>query len=642
MTQPRTSPLILNVDDDDAGRYALTRHLRLKGYLVVDAVNGREALAMAASEQPDLVLLDVDLPDLNGFEVCRLLKGHPVTAGIPILHVSASYLDDPSRVKGLNTGADGYLTEPVDPEVLHATIKAILRMKAAERAERLAAGQWQSTFDAIADGVAILDTQGIILRTNRAIGALVGQPHTELIGLPWSHVFPAEPACRVLDVMRQSGKREVVECSYNGKILRISCDPIWADANGDASVPAGCVTIASDITEWDKLQEMLRHSQKLEGIGLLAGGVAHDFNNLLTGILGNASLAMLDAPVSITGYLRNVVQASERAADLARQLLAYAGKGQFVICVTDVPALVRDLIPLIQAAIPRKVEIILDFERGVASVEADAAQLRQVVMNLVINGAESIADAAGTVRVSVRSAHLEAADIRRRYYAADQVESGHFVIIEVSDNGCGMDEATQLRIFDPFFTTKFLGRGLGLAAALGIVRQHRGGIRVESSPGYGTTFEMVIPASMATPAVIPPGDLSTGPAIPSAVLVVDDEEMIRALAKAALEKFGYRVITAQNGKECVDIFTQRPDDFSIVLLDLTMPVMDGEEALAHLRQLRPQAKVLVISGYDETDVMRRIGGLHISGFLQKPFSAGRLAQKIRGIVAEKTSSSKRR
>jgi PAS domain S-box-containing protein len=628
LTQPRTSPLILNVDDDEGGRYAVTRGLRLNGYDVLDSGSGREALELTAGVQPDLVLLDVNLPDIDGFEVCRRLKADPVTACIPVLHLSASFSDDHSRVKGLNCGADGYLTEPVDPEVLHATVKALLRMKDAERAQRLAAQEWLSTFEAMADGVAILDAQGKIIRTNCALGVIVDRPREELIGLRWVDLFPAQSGEYSLQVRRKSDKRNVMERSYNGKVLRITNDLI----RGENAEITGCVAIASDVTEWSKLQEMLQHSQRLEGIGLLAGGVAHDFNNLLTGILGNASLALEDAPPSIAGYLRNVLNAGERASELTRQLLAHAVKGPCLICSTDVPDLVRDLLPLIQAGIPRNVEIVLEFEPGVAPVEADAAQLRQVIMNLVINGAEAVGEAPGTVWVRVRAEHLEGADVVRRYYASDQVVSGQFVMIEVTDTGGGMDEDTQSRIFDPFFTTKILGRGLGLAGTLGIVRQHRGGIRVESAPGRGTTFEVVIPASAAKPAETPKDAVASAPPISGSVLVIDDSDIVRNVARAVLERVGYRVTLAENGKQGVELFSQTPDGFSIVLLDLSMPQMGGEEALGHLLRLRPDVKVLIVSGHGESEVRRKFGDSHTAGFLQKPFSAGRLVQKIREVL----------
>jgi PAS domain S-box-containing protein len=512
-------------------------------------------------------------------------------------------------------------------------------MKEAEQGERMAARQWQSTFDAIADGVALLDAQGIVLRTNRALAAIAGRADAELIGRFWFDLFPTEDWESPPQAMLGSLKRGVREHLHNGKLLRFSRDPILRVTGAETGAPMGFVVLVRDITEPRRLQEMLRKSQKLEGIGLLAVGVAHDFSNLLTGILGNASLALESAPADIADHLRQVMQAGELAAGLARQLLVYAGKGKCVTRSTDVAELVRDLIPLIRANIPREVEIVLDLEPEVPPVEGDAAQLLQVVMNLVINGAEAVGKAGGTVRVHVHSKHLEGADVRLRYYAADRVESGQFVAIQVSDTGCGMDEATQSRIFDPFFTTKLLGRGLGLAAALGIVRQHRGGIRVESAPGRGTTFEVVIPASVAGLGETPEGAVSSLPAMPCGVLVIDDEAIVRTVIQAVLERSGYRLTVAENGRQGVELFARSPDEFSIVLLDLSMPVMGAEEALGLLLRLRPNAKVLIVSGYDESEVIRLFGHRHIAGFLQKPFTAGRLLQKVREVLVEDTDFS---
>jgi CheY-like chemotaxis protein len=607
--RPRQVPLILNVDDDDGGRYAVSRDLIRGGYDVLDACTGTESLELAVRRQPDLILLDVHLPDIDGFEVCRRLKADPRTAGIPVLHISASYLDDHSRVKGLNTGANGYLTEPVEPAVLNATVKSLLRIKQAEQETALVAGQWQTTFDAISDGVAIVDLQGTIARSNRAFQALAAA-----VNLPTESMI--EPA--FLEGMLRTRRRETAERIVNERVLRITLDPIF-DASG---VITSSVLIVSDITARRRIEDQMRHAQKLESIGLLAGGVAHDFNNLLTGILGNASLA-LDAKPSgeIAGYLQDVIKASERAADLARQLLAYAGKGQFHVHLVDLPAVIRDILPLIQAGIPRKVDVVLEFDSPLPHVEADVSQLRQLIMNLVINGAEAIGDSPGRVCVSATSRYLPADTIRQRFFAADEVEDGEFVLLRVEDSGCGMDPSTQSRVFDPFFTTKFFGRGLGLAAALGIVRQHRGGIRLESIPGAGTTFEVVLPASERKS--------TKQPLLSQTVLVVDDEEIVRSIAKAALEKFGYGIVLAEDGREGVEIFTREPDRFSAVLLDLSMPVMGGEEALQRMLEANPDAKVILISGYDESDVMRRVGRTRAVGFLQKPFTASRLAQAVR-------------
>jgi CheY-like chemotaxis protein len=293
----------------------------------------------------------------------------------------------------------------------------------------------------------------------------------------------------------------------------------------------------------------------------------------------------------------------------------------------DLPAVIRDILPLIQAGIPRKVDVVLEFDAPLPHVEADVSQLRQLIMNLIINGAEAIGDNPGTVRVSATSQYLPADTIRQRFFASDEVEDGEFVMLRVEDSGCGMDPSTQSRVFDPFFTTKLLGRGLGLAAALGIIRQHRGGIRLESTPGAGTTFEVVLPATARKS--------TEQPLLSQTVLVVDDEEIVRSVAKAALGKFGYGVVLAENGREGIEIFAREPERFSAVLLDLSMPVMGGEEALQRILEVRPDAKVILISGYDELDVMRRVGRARAAGFLQKPFTASRLAHTVREAVNQR-------
>ncbi len=622
MTQPRAVPLILNVDDDEGGRYAVSRDLTRGGYQVVEACSGNEALRLTMEHQPDLVLLDVNLPDIDGFEVCRRLKADPGTACIPVLHISASYLDNHSRARGLNIGADGYLTEPVEPTVLNATVKSLLRMKEAEQGLRQTAGQWQVTFNAISDGIAILDRDGSVVRSNRAFDALAAE-HGGSAAAVIEALFSGKSGKESLAKMLRSGRRETEDRLLDSKIVRITCDPVTSEGG----TVFACVVILSDITEGQRMEEQLRHTHKLESIGLLAGGVAHDFNNLLTGILGNASLALdSDPSPQIALYLQSVVQASERAADLARQLLAYAGKGQYVVRLVELDSVVRDILPLIQAGISRKVDVTLEFEQGLPKVEADASQLRQLMMNLVINGAEAVGDESGVVKVSAGKKYMEGDQVRQNFFSAGNVESGDYVWVRVEDTGCGMDAETRTRIFDPFFTTKFLGRGLGLAAALGIVRQHRGGIRVESAPGAGTMFEVVLPAASPVKETAP------------TVLVVDDEELVRSTAKTALEKFGYRVVLAENGKEGVDAVSSRPDVFSVVLLDMTMPVMGGAEALDKILALRPQTRVVLTSGYDESEVMKTFSQGKVAGFLQKPFTAGRLELKIRQVLLDQASA----
>jgi signal transduction histidine kinase len=382
-------------------------------------------------------------------------------------------------------------------------------------------------------------------------------------------------------------------------------------------------------------EERLRQTQKLESLGVLAGGIAHDFNNLLTGVLGNASLALdvIPAGSSLAPLLTNVVQASERAANLTRQLLAYAGKGRFFIQRLDLSQQVREISSLIQLSIPRTVQVRLELAPDLALIEGDAAQIQQVIMNLVINAAEAIPEGhVGTVLITTGMQDIDAAYIQSIFGDADLAPGNH-VCLEVHDTGTGMDTTTLGRIFDPFFTTKFTGRGLGLAAVLGIVRGHKGGVKVYSEPGQGTTFKILFPATAdkqidrAEAEGVRAASSGTG-----TVLVIDDEEIVRRTARATLERFGYSVLEAENGELGVSLFRERSRDIAVVLLDMTMPVMSGEEAFRHLRSIRQDVKVILSSGYNEVEAVRRFTGKGLAGFLQKPYTGTKLAEKIRSIL----------
>jgi signal transduction histidine kinase len=384
--------------------------------------------------------------------------------------------------------------------------------------------------------------------------------------------------------------------------------------------------------ERKSLEEQMQQSQRLESLGLLAGGVAHDFNNLLTGILGNASLALdvLNPAEPARGMLESVIQASERAADLTRQLLAYAGKGRLFVRPVDISTLVREIGELMHSSMPKKVRFSLDLADNLPPVEADATQIQQLVMNLVLNAGEAIGEGGGTVHVVTR---IET----RSLNGASNAAARRHVCIEVRDNGCGMDEATRAQIFDPFFSTKFTGRGLGLAAALGIARSHQGQIDLDTSPGAGSTFRVWLPAAeiAASEADVRTGvhhahaDLGGA----GAVLVIDDEQLVRATAKSALQHFGYIVHEAEDGASGVDLFREIHHQIALVLLDLTMPEMSGEEVFELLRQIQPDIPVIVSSGYDESEATRRFAGKGVSGFLKKPYTAETLAERVKSVLA---------
>lgn len=625
--KPQRRPLILNVDGDEAGRHAMIRRLRQADFDVIESASGTECLNLVKSARPDLVLLDVRLPDISGFEVCRRIKSDAATASIVVIHVSASFLDDVSKVKGLEGGADGYLTEPIEMPVLIATIRAFLRIREAERMVRDSARQWQSTFDAITDGVALVDREGVVIRWNRSLPSVIGRAAAEINGARWDSLLPAGATQSSFHRMLESGRRETLEHTVGESTFAVTCHPV----HDETDELAGGVCIVSDITGRIRLEEKLRHAQKLESIGVLAGGVAHDFNNLLTGILGNASLALqsLQPSHEAAEPLADVIRSSERAADLTRQLLAYSGKGRFLVRPVDVSELVREVMPLVQASVPRNAQILLSLQQNLPCVEADPAQLKQLLMNLVINAGEAIGRDAGTIRITTGAIELDRETLGH-YLTEAAVRPGRYVLLEVRDTGCGMDEDTRQRIFDPFFTTKFLGRGLGLSAAMGIVRGHRGALRVISAPGEGSAFQIVLPVSIAEDHQ-PVGALGTAES-GQTVLVVDDEPLVRNMVKTTLERCNFRVLLAASGQEALEIFARQPDTVSLVLLDLAMPGPGGEDVIPRLRSIRPNVEVIISTACDEREAMARVGGHRVKAIIQKPYTSGALARQIRALV----------
>ena len=379
-----------------------------------------------------------------------------------------------------------------------------------------------------------------------------------------------------------------------------------------------------DITERKQLQNQLQQIQKLESLGLLAGGIAHDFNNLLTGILGNASLAQLTLPEvhPVRPRIDAIMRAAQRAADLTGQLLAYSGKGHFRITPVDVSSQLAELVTLLQASVPKKVELRLELGDGLPLVEADATQLQQVFMNLVINGAEALGGEPGSVLVKTTELTIAAED---RGSVPAAVEPGRYVVVEISDTGAGMDERTRQRIFDPFFTTKGRSRGLGLAAVLGIVRGHKGAIRTRSTPGSGTTFQVFLPASSAARVASPTPPRKARRQLSGTVLIIDDEDDVLETAAFMAERLGLRTIRAAGGPEGVESFQRHAEQITAVLLDMTMPEMNGDEVYHELRKRRPDVPIVLSSGFSEVDAIRRFPAEGLDGFLQKPYTLEQFA-----------------
>ena len=427
-----------------------------------------------------------------------------------------------------------------------------------------------------------------------------------------------------------------------------SGEPRWYASYGQVSHDESgravrMVGVTWDVTERQRLREesrMFEHrmqeSQKLESLGVLAGGIAHDFNNLLMVILGSVSLLrreLSEAPRAVE-HVAQVEEASRRAADLCRQLLAYAGKGQFQLEHVNLNRLIEETTSLLQVSVSKKAKLRLHLDHALPAVLADATQIRQVLMNLVINASDAIGDQPGMIAISTGIVHADRAYLEASFVPPD-LPPGDYVYLEVSDSGAGMRAETQSRIFEPFFTTKFTGRGLGLAAVLGIVRGHRGALKVYSEIDKGSSFKLLLPATRneANEARAPgKGDalLHAG----GTILVVDDEAAIRNVMRKLLEELGFRTLDAPDGAEAIRIYREQRQHILCVLMDLTMPRLDGEEAFRELRRIDPNVRVLLMSGYNEQDAVARFVGKGIAGFIQKPFVLDDLKDQIQRLLSE--------
>jgi PAS domain S-box-containing protein len=383
-----------------------------------------------------------------------------------------------------------------------------------------------------------------------------------------------------------------------------------------------------------ELERQLQQSQRLESLGVLAGGIAHDFNNILMAVLGNAELALSELPPSAParGNLLEITRASRRATELCRQMLAYSGRGRFVIEPIDLRLLIEDMLNLLKSTISKKALLNLRLENDLPPLLGDASQISQVIMNLVINASEAIGERSGVITISTGAMECPR-EYLRDTYLDQSLPTGLYLTLEVSDTGVGMDKETQLRLFEPFFTTKFTGRGLGLSAVLGIVRGHKGALKLYSEPGKGTSFKLLFPVAdvQGTQARAIDGDADAWQG-EGTVLLVDDEHSIRALGKQMLERLGFQVLCASDGREALTVYAEHRNDISLVLLDLTMPHMDGEEALRGLRRLDPGVRVVMTSGYTEQDIVARFAGKALAGFVPKPYTMAVLRERLRAAL----------
>jgi len=528
-----------------------------------------------------------------------------------------------------------YRSYPVrrDDEVMGAVVTFVditdLKQALAEKT-RLASAVEQAV-----EGVCIMDHERTISYVNPAFERLTGYAKGELIGKKISILRnPVHDEAfyqRMWDTLHKGGAWQgyitIARKDGDSMELERSITPIRDDEGRIVSF----VSVHRDVSQERAMQSRMEHAQRLESLGVLAGGIAHDFNNLLTAIIGNASLASkkLDPLAPVHEEILCIEDAAGSAADLCRQLLAYGGKGKFVIAPVNLAALVRDISKLLEVSVGKSVVLKYDLPVDLPAVDADAAQMKQVIMNLIINASEAIGGGEGEIFIR---AGLMRVDQEFLANAAidEQLPESEYVFLEVRDSGCGMDGATMEKVFDPFFTTKVTGRGLGMSAVLGIVRGHGGTIKVSSKPGQGTTFTMVLPPSEKEAKSLADGKEEDGDWQGSGtILVVDDEERVRRVASMMLEELGFDVLLAEDGEQGVEVFQREHGHIDAVLLDMTMPKMNGEQAFREMRRIQPDACVILSSGFNKPDVKDAFSAKGLAGFMQKPYSVSALRNKLR-------------
>jgi PAS domain S-box-containing protein len=516
----------------------------------------------------------------------------------------------------------------------------IAERKRTEVALRESEARYSAVVQHAKDGVIIVQ-DNILQFVNQSLGDILGYAHEEMENTPFLNYVAPESREIIADRVKERLAGKDAPSVYEAKLIRKDGTIIEVELSASVIQYGGNIAhvgIIRDIADRKRMEEerhkfdiQLREVQKLESLGILAGGIAHDFNNLLMAILGNADLANLSlSPVSpARSYIEEIVRASHRAADLCRQMLAYSGKGRFVVSRYDISEIVREMGQMLDVSISKKAMMRYSLAEGLPAVEADATQMRQVIMNLITNASEAVGDTRGVIAITTGVMECDETYLSESYLD-DHLPGGTYVYIEVSDTGCGMDTEAQRRIFDPFFTTKFTGRGLGLAAVLGIVRGHKGAIKVYSEAGKGTTFKILLPAVEWQPGErVKTVEESTPLQGGGTILLIDDDPFVRTVASAMLAQLGFQVLTAVNGREGLKIFRTHGAEITGVILDLMMPEMGGEEAFLELRKLRSDVRVILSSGYNEQDVTQRFVGKGLSGFVQKPYTVANLRSALK-------------
>ncbi len=654
-------PKILIVDDESRMCDSLKILLSREGYEAQTGYSGKEAIECLSRDSFDLVLLDIVMPDMTGHQIMDYINSqNPETLVIVMTgHVSVD-----SAVESLRRGAYDYFRKPFDFEQLLTRVKNALNHNKLKKENELINVRLELTekrcqylINASPDIIYTLDHDGEFTFINGAVESLLGYKSDQLIGKHYTSIVFEEDMDKAKNIFneRRTGGRATTGVELNLKclqqhdghkeILAVELKSMGMyDRPVDQKEKAfmGTYGVARDITDRKRLEAQLLQAQKMEAIGTLAGGIAHDFNNLLMGIQGHTSLMFLDIDSDHPNFehIKGVEDLVKRGSDLTRQLLGFARGGKYEVRPTDINELIEKSFEMFGRT-KKEIRVHRKYQKDIWTVEVDRGQIEQVLLNLYVNAWQAM-PGGGDLYLQTENVRLD-----EKYVSPFGAKPGNYVEVSVTDTGVGMDEKTQQRIFEPFFTTKEMGRGtgLGLASAYGIINNHGGIINICSEKGRGTTFTIYLPAVEAVVSLRPPAAdyASEGEQRPEAgekeiqqghetILLVDDEDMIIDVGQDMLRAAGYEVLLARNGKEAIEVYEKNKDKVALVILDMIMPDMGGGEAYDRMKEINPDIKVLLSSGYSINGQASEILDRGCDGFIQKPFNMSQVSQRIREIL----------
>ncbi|CCK78441.1 ATP-binding response regulator [Desulfobacula toluolica] len=644
---------ILIIDDGLKNIQLIGTVLRDKGYAVSIAQSGSQGLNVIQQDKPDLILLDIMMPEMDGFETCRRLKKNPEVKNIPVIFLSA-LTDTVNKVEGFKIGAVDYITKPVNAEELmariktHLTIKSLryelenanikLEEKILERTRELALKnqalmdikeKYQILVESANDSIFVAQ-DNVIKFSNRKTEELTGYAKDELIKTPFIDFVHPDDRAKVLDryAKRLTGKNPV--STYSFKIISKSGVEKTVHLNTVLiqweNRPA-TLNFLRDITQIIKIESQLQQSQKMEIIGTLAGGIAHDFNNILFPIIGHAEMLLEDIPEDslFRDSLDEIYASTLRAKDLVKQILTFSRQESPQLTLMKMQPIVREALKLVRSSIPTTIKIKQDINSACGVIKADPTRIHQIVMNLATNAYHSMEDTGGELKVSLDEIELSGNNL-----IMPEIKPGVYACLTIADTGMGMDKVVAKKIFDPFFTTKKKGKGtgMGLSVVHGIVKGMKGDIRFHSKPGKGTEFYVYLPIVKKSTEIINTQVKERIQGTNERILLVDDEESIIKMEKKILERLGYQVSSHISSIEALKTFRAAPDTFDLVITDMAMPNMSGDRLSVELMKIRTDIPILLCTGFNETISEKKVVSLGIKGLLIKPIAMKELSKKI--------------